>query len=127
MQRSQTRMMAVQQRKSSSVSPAAAADVAPMDTTEMDQEALTTPRYSFPDYLTRIAPTQVTTLDNGFRIVTEPRQGETAAVGVYIGAGSRHETRINNGAAHFLEHMYFKVWRTHHTYTHTLYNLLYIL
>lgn len=34
--------------------------------------------------------------------------GETACVGVYIDAGSRYETDINNGAAHFLEHMYFK-------------------
>lgn len=34
--------------------------------------------------------------------------GETAAVGVWIDAGSRYETATNNGAAHFLEHMAFK-------------------
>ena len=34
--------------------------------------------------------------------------GETAAVGVWIDAGSRYETEKNNGAAHFLEHMAFK-------------------
>ena len=31
--------------------------------------------------------------------------GETAAVGVWIDAGSRYETEKNNGAAHFLEHI----------------------
>jgi processing peptidase subunit beta len=64
--------------------------------------------YKFPEFLTRSAPTQITTLPNGFRVVTEPRVGETAAVGVFIGAGSRHEDINNNGVAHFLEHMYFK-------------------
>jgi hypothetical protein len=46
--------------------------------------------------------------------VFESRQGghgETATVGVYIDAGSRYETEANNGAAHFLEHMNFKVCR----------------
>jgi len=31
-----------------------------------------------------------------------------AAVGVFIGAGSRHETLESSGAAHFLEHLHFK-------------------
>ena len=35
--------------------------------------------------------------------------GDTATVGVWIDAGSRYETDENNGAAHFLEHMAFKV------------------
>lgn len=73
------------------------------------QESLQVFNYRFPEFLTRVAPVQTTTLDNGFRIVTEPRIGETAAVGVFIAAGSRHETPRNNGVAHFLEHMYFKV------------------
>jgi predicted Zn-dependent peptidase len=34
---------------------------------------------------------------------------QTATVGVFIDAGSRAETAKNNGAAHFLEHMAFKV------------------
>jgi len=51
---------------------------------------------------------QQTTLSNGFRVVSEYRQGETASVGVFIKAGSRQETQENNGVAHFLEHMYFK-------------------
>ena len=35
--------------------------------------------------------------------------GETATVGVFIDAGSRYETAKNNGTAHFLEHVIFKV------------------
>ncbi len=42
-------------------------------------------------------------------MVSEKRKGETACVGLFIGAGSRHEKAENNGVAHFLEHMYFKV------------------
>jgi predicted Zn-dependent peptidase len=52
---------------------------------------------------------QVTTLPNGFRIVTEPMPGlESAAIGLWIEAGARHETEHQNGIAHFLEHMAFK-------------------
>ena len=35
--------------------------------------------------------------------------GETATVGIWIDAGSRYETEQNNGVAHFLEHLIFKV------------------
>jgi Insulinase (Peptidase family M16) len=57
---------------------------------------------------------QVTTLDNGFRVISQsiPHCG-VAQVGVYIDAGSRYETDANNGVAHFLEHLMFKgtkVW-----------------
>ena len=52
---------------------------------------------------------QVTTLPNGFRIVTEPMPGlESAAIGLWIEAGARHEADNQNGVAHFLEHMAFK-------------------
>ncbi|MFN4058476.1 MAG: M16 family metallopeptidase [Roseinatronobacter sp.] len=52
---------------------------------------------------------QVTTLPNGFRIVTEPMPGlESAAIGLWIEAGARHEAEHQNGIAHFLEHMAFK-------------------
>lgn len=71
-------------------------------------EPIETPFYDLPDFLTKSPTTQITTLSNGVRVVTEPRVGETAAVGVYIKAGSRQENKTNNGAAHFLEHMYFK-------------------
>jgi len=51
----------------------------------------------------------LTTLPNGFRIVTEFMPGlESAAIGVWVLAGARHETREQNGIAHFLEHMAFK-------------------
>ncbi len=49
------------------------------------------------------------TLPNGFRVVTEEMPGlESAAVGVWIAAGGRHEAEDENGIAHFLEHMAFK-------------------
>ena len=52
---------------------------------------------------------QIVTLDNGFRVATEDMQGlESAAVGLYVFAGGRHEKRKQNGIAHFLEHMAFK-------------------
>ena len=53
--------------------------------------------------------TQMTTLANGLRVISESRQGvETTAVGVWVDAGARYETNLNNGVAHMLEHMAFK-------------------
>ncbi|SFQ17310.1 Predicted Zn-dependent peptidase [Roseivivax halotolerans] len=52
---------------------------------------------------------QITTLPNGFRIVTEHMPHlKSAALGVWVGAGGRHEREAENGIAHFLEHMAFK-------------------
>jgi len=52
---------------------------------------------------------QTTRLGNGFRVVSEHMPGlGSAALGVWIEAGSRHETEAENGIAHFLEHMAFK-------------------
>lgn len=52
---------------------------------------------------------QTHTLSNGFRIVTEHMPGlESAAIGIWVGAGARHERVEQNGIAHFLEHMAFK-------------------
>jgi predicted Zn-dependent peptidase len=52
---------------------------------------------------------QTTALSNGLRIVTERMEGiGSASLGVWIGAGCRHETAQQNGVAHFLEHMAFK-------------------
>ena len=49
------------------------------------------------------------TLANGLRIVTEPMPGlGSAALGVWVSAGCRHEAPDENGIAHFLEHMAFK-------------------
>ncbi len=52
---------------------------------------------------------RLTTLPNGFRIVSEYMPGlASAAVGVWVMAGARHERAEENGIAHFLEHMAFK-------------------
>ncbi|RMD94998.1 MAG: insulinase family protein, partial [Alphaproteobacteria bacterium] len=52
---------------------------------------------------------ELTTLGNGFRIVTEAMGGlHSASLGLWVGAGGRHETPEQNGIAHFLEHMAFK-------------------
>lgn len=51
----------------------------------------------------------MTTLPNGLRVATEHQSlAKTATVGVWIDAGSRFESDKTNGAAHFLEHMFFK-------------------
>ena len=56
---------------------------------------------------------QTATLPNGFRIVTEHMPGlESAAIGIWITAGGRHERPEQNGIAHFLEHMAFKGTKT---------------
>lgn len=59
--------------------------------------------------LVNIPATQVTTLDNSLRVASEDSGASTATVGLWIDAGSRSETPQNNGVAHFLEHMAFKV------------------
>ena len=52
---------------------------------------------------------KITTLSNGFRIVTEAMPGLlSASAGVWVTAGGRHERADQNGIAHFLEHMAFK-------------------
>ncbi|MFY9488916.1 MAG: pitrilysin family protein [Solirubrobacterales bacterium] len=52
---------------------------------------------------------QITTLDNGLRVVTEnfPRV-RSIALSVMIGVGSRNETYEQAGLSHFLEHLLFK-------------------
>jgi predicted Zn-dependent peptidase len=52
---------------------------------------------------------ELTTLPNGFRIVSEYMPGlQSASLGVWVCAGGRHERVDQNGIAHFLEHMAFK-------------------
>lgn len=52
---------------------------------------------------------ELTTLPNGFRIVSENMPGlQSASLGVWVSAGGRHERVDQNGVAHFLEHMAFK-------------------
>lgn len=48
-------------------------------------------------------------LPNGLRLITVPMPAfESATALVMAGAGSRYETKKNNGISHFLEHMAFK-------------------
>lgn len=52
---------------------------------------------------------KMTRLDNGLTILTdEMPQLHTAAVGVWVGAGSRSEREDQHGISHLLEHMAFK-------------------
>ena len=48
------------------------------------------------------------TLANGLRVVLVPCEAESAAVGVFVSSGSRHETAKTAGISHFIEHMLFK-------------------
>ncbi|KEI44396.1 M16 family metallopeptidase [Saccharopolyspora rectivirgula] len=50
-----------------------------------------------------------TVLPGGLRVVTEPIPGvRSAAVGIWVGVGSRDESPKQAGAAHYLEHLLFK-------------------
>lgn len=52
---------------------------------------------------------QVTTLQNGVRVVSETMPHlASATVGVWADVGARHEQAADNGIAHMLEHMAFK-------------------
>ena len=52
---------------------------------------------------------QVTILPSGLAVVTDATtQVKTAAIGVFVGAGSRHESEEEHGLSHLLEHMAFK-------------------
>jgi predicted Zn-dependent peptidase len=56
----------------------------------------------------KIGP-QLTTLDNGLRILTDPMSSvDSVSLGMWIGAGARHENVETGGVAHLLEHMAFK-------------------
>ena len=51
----------------------------------------------------------LTTLNNGLRVVADPMETvETVSLGVWVEAGTRHETTEINGISHILEHMAFK-------------------
>ncbi len=48
-------------------------------------------------------------LPNGVRVlVKDMPEARSASIAVYVGVGSRSETKINAGTSHFLEHMVFK-------------------
>ncbi len=54
-------------------------------------------------------PHRLTTLPGGERVITEHIDGvRSAAIGIWIGAGSRDETPAKAGVSHFIEHLLFK-------------------
>ncbi len=56
---------------------------------------------------------RVTTLPSGLRIVTQDMPHlESAAIGIWVGAGSRSERDDEHGLSHLLEHMAFKGTKT---------------
>ncbi len=57
----------------------------------------------------RIDGIHLTRLDSGLVVASDAMPGlETAAIGVWVGVGTRHEPASINGVAHMLEHMAFK-------------------
>lgn len=75
---------------------------------------------SAPNYeqaVLNVPATRLTVLDNGMRVASEDSGAPTATVGLWIDTGSRHENPNNNGVAHFLEHMAFKVILHSHSQT----------
>ena len=49
------------------------------------------------------------TLDNGIRVLCEKMESiRSVALGVWVGAGSRYESKEEGGISHFIEHMLFK-------------------
>lgn len=51
----------------------------------------------------------VTVLKNGATVVSAAESdAESVAVGIWVGAGGRHERASHSGVSHFLEHMLFK-------------------
>lgn len=56
-----------------------------------------------------ILNTQISTLPNGLRVASSVMPGlQSAAMGVWVGVGGRHEGRTTTGISHFIEHMLFK-------------------
>lgn len=50
-----------------------------------------------------------TILDNGIRVITEEiGHVRSVSIGAWVEGGSRHESGLTNGMAHFIEHMLFK-------------------
>ena len=52
---------------------------------------------------------EISSISNGLTIISDPMAGlESAAIGVWVGTGSRNETLPQMGISHMLEHMAFK-------------------
>ncbi|CAJ0930898.1 unnamed protein product, partial [Mesorhabditis belari] len=50
----------------------------------------------------------VTSLKNGFRVVSEDNGKPTVTIGIFVENGSRFETQQNSGVSSFLEHLLYK-------------------
>ncbi|WP_343560272.1 M16 family metallopeptidase [Kiloniella sp. b19] len=60
---------------------------------------------------------QISTLANGLRVATDSVMSvESVTLGAWIGVGTRDESQLANGIAHFLEHMVFKGTRRRTAY-----------
>jgi len=70
--------------------------------------------YRFPDLpnLQEVAPvayaTEVTTLENGMKVVSCDSNTPIASVGAFVNTGSRYENLMTSGTSNFLEHFAFK-------------------
>src|SRR4051794_17455844 len=61
------------------------------------------------DTIPRVQTWTLTELDSGERVISERLEHvRSAAVGYWIGAGSRDETDAKAGVSHFIEHLLFK-------------------
>jgi predicted Zn-dependent peptidase len=50
-----------------------------------------------------------TVLDNGIRVVSHEMPGHrSVSLGIWVENGSRHESEVENGISHFIEHLLFK-------------------
>lgn len=71
------------------------------------EEFAGTPRSAAPGAARPAGPIQNSELSNGVRVVSRDTNAAAASVALYVGAGSRHETASDAGAAHFLGRMAF--------------------
>src|ERR1700730_5482116 len=55
-----------------------------------------------------VTAAEISTLDNGLTVLTVPGGTGSMSAMLFVGAGSRYETREVAGTAHFLEHLFFK-------------------
>jgi predicted Zn-dependent peptidase len=77
--------------------------------TTIDLEGIPMTTVSRPSGAPRPAAWQISTLSNGLRVVTTSvPTSQAASVNVFVGVGSRGESRRVNGVSHYLEHMLFK-------------------
>ena len=52
---------------------------------------------------------QIIKLSNGLTFIYYPiSNAQSVEIGLYVKAGSRYETKSNNGITHLLEHMHFR-------------------